>query len=107
MNLSGILVVCTPSSIDSTIDTLESMPGLEVHHIDRETNRLIVVQEAETIHDEVAGLKQIKKLSGIVLAEMVYHYFADSADIASTELPDDLDKYTGIPTSAVPAYLNE
>ena len=106
MNLSGILVVSTPAEIDKLIDTLNAMPGLEVHHVDRETSKLIVVQEAESIHDEVAGLKKIKKLPGIVLADMVYHYFAEDENLEQSDIPEDLDEYTGMKQS-VPAYLND
>lgn len=107
MNLSGILIITTPSEIDKLIDELNAMSGIEVHHIDRDSNKLIIVQEAESIHDEVNGLKLIKKLSGIVLAEMVYHYIADDKSLSPEKLPDDLDDYTGLPQSAVPAYLND
>jgi nitrate reductase NapD len=107
VNLSGILVVTTPSEIDALIDTLNAMPELEVHNVDRESSRLIVVQEAETVHDEVDGLKKIKKLPGIVLAEMVYHYFGDGDALDPETIPDDLDEYTGLRQSAVPDYLNE
>ena len=107
MNLSGILVVTTPAEIDALIDALNALPNVEVHNIDRETSRLIAVQEADSIHDEVAGLKEIKKLPGIVLAEMVYHYFGDDAELSLEDIPEDLDEYTGMPKSAVPAYLNE
>ncbi len=107
MNLSGILIISTPSEIDTLIETLNAMPDVEVHHIDRVSNKLIVVQEAESIHNEVDGLKKIKKLPGIVLAEMVYHYIADDKSLSPEKLPDDLDDYTGLPQSAVPAYLND
>ena len=106
MNLSGILVVSTPAEIDKLIDNLNAMPGLEVHHVDRETSKLIVVQEAESIHDEVAGLKKIKKLPGIVLADMVYHYFAEDENLEQADIPEDLDEFTGM-KQAVPAYLND
>lgn len=107
MNLSGILIISTPSEIDKLIDKLNAMPGIEVHHIDRDSSRLIIVQEAEAIHDEVNGLKMIKKLPGIVLAEMVYHYIADDESLGHEKLPDDLDDYTGLRQAAVPAYLND
>ena len=107
MNLSGILIITTPSEIDKLIDELNAMSGIEVHHIDRDSNKLIIVQEADSIHDEVNGLKKIKKLSGIVLAEMVYHYIAEDESLSPEKLPDDLDDYTGLPQSAVPAYLND
>ena len=107
MNLSGILIISTASKIDVLIETLNTMPGVEVHHIDRKSNKLIVVQEAESIHNEVDGLKKIKKLPGIILAEMVYHYIADDDSLAPEKIPDDLDEYTGLQQSAVPAYLND
>ncbi|MCW8962181.1 MAG: chaperone NapD [Gammaproteobacteria bacterium] len=106
MNLSGILVVTTPPEIDALIDTLNAMPGLEVHNVDRDSSKLIVVQEAESIHDEIDGLKKIKKLPGIVLADMVYHYFAEDESLMP-ELPEDLDELTGMPQSVVPEYLND
>ncbi len=106
MNLSGILIITTASQIDALIETLNAMPDVEVHHIDRDNNKLIVVQEAQTIRNEVDGLKKIKKLPGIVLAEMVYHYFAEDESLAPESL-DDLDEYTGMRPSAVPAYLND
>ncbi len=107
MNLSGILIISTASKIDALIETLNAMPDVEVHHIDRDNNKLIVVQEAESIRNEVDGLKKIKKLPGIVLAEMVYHYLAEDDSIAPESIPDDLDEYTGLQPSAVPACLND
>jgi len=107
MNLSGILIISTASKIDALIDSLNAMPGVEVHHVDRESSKLIVVQEAESIRNEVDGLKQIKKLPGIVLAEMVYHYLAEDESLIPEKIPDDLDDYTGLQQSTVPAYLND
>jgi nitrate reductase NapD len=107
MNLSGILVVSTPSEVDQLIDTLNAMPHLDVHHVDRDSCKMIVVQEAESINDEIAGLKKIKQLPGIVLAEMVYHYFAEDGSPAPETIPDDLDELTGLRQSVVPPYLND
>ena len=100
-------MVSTPSEIDQLIDTLNAMPGTEVHHVDRDSSKMIVVQEAESINDEVDGLKKIKKLPGIVLAEMVYHYFAEDGSPAPETIPDDLDELTGMRQSVVPPYLND
>lgn len=106
MNLSGILIVSTETEIDILINALNAMPGVEVHHVDQNSSKLIIVQEAETVRDEVDGLKQIKKLPGIVLAEMIYHYIADDESTCADSIPDDLDDFTGLQQSAVPAYLN-
>jgi nitrate reductase NapD len=51
---------------------------VEVHHTEPETGRLVVVQEAETVDQEVAALCRIKALSGVMLAEMVYHVFDET-----------------------------
>lgn len=107
MNLSGILVVSTPSEIDQLIDALKAIPNIEVHHVDRDSCRMIIVQEAESIHDEIDGLKKVKQLPGIVLAEMVYHYFAEDNSLAPETIPDDLDELTGLRQSEVPPYLND
>ncbi|MBK6336719.1 MAG: chaperone NapD [Betaproteobacteria bacterium] len=60
--------------------------GVEVHHTDAATSRVVVVQEAPTIEDEVDGLRRIQALPGVVAAEMVYHYFADDPSLAGTPL---------------------
>lgn len=106
MNLSGIFVTTAPEHLSAVCDTLNSLDGVEVFHTDAEQGRIVIVQEADSVKDEVAGLKRIKGLPHIVLAEMVHHYVGDSNDVSPiTELPDDLDNMTGL-GKAVPAYLN-
>ncbi len=106
MNLSGILVMTSPNSVHDMAATLDAMPTLEVHQIEHDTGRIIVVQEAEDVDQEIEGLKAIKKLPGIILAEMVYHYFAEDEKSTIKIKPEDLDAMQGM-TYQVPAYLNE
>ncbi|MGE5153609.1 MAG: chaperone NapD [Bdellovibrio bacteriovorus] len=75
MNLSGILVVAPPSQVEEVKARLIDLPGVEVHHVEPETGRIVVVQEAETVDAEVAALSRIKSVKGVMLAEMVYHVF--------------------------------
>lgn len=106
MNLSGILVITQPENMTPMAQALNDLEGIEVFHTDPATGRFIVVQEAESVGDEIAGLKRIKKLPHIILAEMVHHYIGENSDPMSMEdIPEDLDELTGLP-SAVPAYLN-
>ena len=93
MNISGILVIVTPELVDSTIETLNAMEGIDVHHVERPTGRIIITQEAESIHDEVDGLKRIRALPGITLAEMSYHNFEEDTENL-TEIPAELDEET-------------
>jgi nitrate reductase NapD len=102
MNLSGILVVADRSRQTEVIATLNAMAGVDVHHIDEPTGRLIAVQEAEDINAEVEGLRRIKALPHVVMAEMVYHYIAED-DAVYPELPPELAEQET--SCAVPAYL--
>lgn len=102
MNLSGILVVAGKGSQADVIAQLETLPGVEVHHVDSTSGRIVVTLEAEDIQTEVEGLRRIKALPHIALAEMVYHYFAeDTAE--HTELPPDLAAQDT--SCAVPVFL--
>lgn len=75
MNLSGILVIVPPSEVEEAQVRLGELPGVEVHHVEPHTGRIVIVQEAESVDAEVAALNRIKSLRGVMLAEMVYHVF--------------------------------
>ncbi|MEA1888458.1 MAG: chaperone NapD [Pseudomonadota bacterium] len=93
MNISGILVVVAPDKIDSTVETLNSLDGIDVHHIEQSSGRIIITQEAESIHDEIDGLKRVRALPGIVLAEMSYHSFEEDTENV-TGIPEELEHET-------------
>ncbi len=101
MNISGILVVVSPQRVESMVDQLNGLDGIDVHHIDAASGRIVITQEAASIRDEVDGLKRIKALPGIILAEMSYHNFEDDSELLQG-IPADLDD-----TDKVPAYLKE
>ena len=101
MNISGILVVVSPQRVDSMVEQLKQLDGIDVHHIDAATGRIVITQEAATIRDEVDGLKRIQALPGIILAEMSYHNFEDDSELLQG-IPGDLDD-----TDNVPAHLKE
>lgn len=106
MNMSGILVVTSSEEINQVCDALNAIEGVEVFHTDESSGRIIVVQEAENVNDEVSGLKRIKKVPGVVMAEMVNHYFGESSNQETmADLPEDIDEMTGL--NSVPAFLNE
>jgi nitrate reductase NapD len=102
VNISGILVIAPGERLGETIQRLNALPGVEVHHTDPNTGRIVVTQEAATVQDEVDGLKRIKALPHIVLAEMVHHHFEDSSEVFD-HLPDSLQDAGELPE--VPAFL--
>ena len=75
MNLSAILVVVPPPALEESIDRLNALEGIDVHHVDPKTGRMIITQEGPDIDAEVSGLKRIQELPHVVLAEMVEHHF--------------------------------
>jgi nitrate reductase NapD len=104
MNVSGILVVVPPEYVDASIGTLGHLNGVEVHQCDTETGRIVVTQEAETVQAEVDGLKRIKALPHVILAEMVYHCFEEGGEF-SDSVPPELDELEGM--KSVPSFLNK
>lgn len=102
MNLSGILVIAKPEWVPQVVSDLAAQDGLEVHQTDPVSGRIIVVQEAADIHAEIEGVKRIKAMPHVVMADMVYHYFAEDEQ-AYDAMPAELAEDTSV---CVPAYLN-
>lgn len=105
MNISGILVVVRPESMVRVCDQLRQLPGIDVHFQDEESGRIVITQEAETISAEVAGLKRIRELEHVILAEMSSHYFEEDSELIDA-IPAELDG-EALSASRVPKYLNE
>ena len=105
MNISGILVVVPSSRTESTCASLRTLPGIEVHHVEATSGRIVITQEAESISAEVEGLKRIRALPDIILAEMSYHYFEEDGELLDNT-PPGLDDDSAEPLD-VPGYLNE
>ena len=104
MNLSAILVVTAPAGVDACIALLDSQPGISVHHSDPVTGKIMLTQEAESIDAEIEGLKRIKALPGVSMAEMISHYFEDDESL-ETSIPADLDSFLGL--GELPEFLNK
>ncbi len=102
MNLSGILVVTRPQWLPEVLEALRALPGVEVHQVEEATGRIVVVQEAADVEAEVDGLERIQRLPHVVLAQMVYHYFAEDPALDAFLA----DQAQG-PSNPVPAPLND
>jgi nitrate reductase NapD len=105
MNISGILVITTPEHIDEVSKQLKAIAGIDIHFTDDKTGRIVITQEAETISAEVDGLKRIRSLPHIVLAEMSSHYFEEDRELVDA-IPAELEDES-LQQSTVPAYLND
>ena len=81
MNLSGIVVLCKPLNLPAVSTALAELPGVEVHFEDPDQGKIVVVQEALSIAAEMNGLLRIKAVPGVILADMLYHYFEEDQEI--------------------------
>ena len=110
MNLSAILVATKPENTLRMIDTLNGIQDVEVFHHDESTGKIIIIQEAEAIHEEVDGLKKIKKLPGIIMAEMVEHHFGEDKNLYPSSDLENIDATCGTQVAdscSIPEYLNQ
>ena len=106
MNLSGILVMAKPEWQAQVVEALNALEGVEVHQVDAATGRIVAVQEASDIHAEIEGVKRIKAVPHVIMAEMVYYYLAEDERIYEAMPPELIEQQDGFETCAVPAYLN-
>ena len=74
MSISGIYVLVDPQYWESATRALDELPGVDLHHRDAESGRLVVTQEADSTQEQIAGLEQIQQVEGVRLAGPVYHY---------------------------------
>lgn len=94
MNLSGILVMARPENLLRVAAELNALPGVEVHQQDP-VGRLVVVLEADKVRAEADGLRQIQAVPGVLMAEMVFHYFEEDDEVLP-ELPPEIAAMPGL-----------
>jgi nitrate reductase NapAB chaperone NapD len=79
VHYSGILVVTRPGVLDQCVETLEGLPGVEVHFSYPDSGRIIAVQETGTVREQEEGLRRIQALPGVATAALVEHRIEDDA----------------------------
>lgn len=103
MNISGIVVTTAPARVPEVAAALAALPFLEVSHADPRSGRIVVVQERESIADEMDGLRAIQRLPGVISADLVVHYFGDAdppAGLPVAEVARRLEPFDAEPPAA-------
>jgi nitrate reductase NapAB chaperone NapD len=103
MNISGIAVTTRPEWVEDVAQALAALDGVEVYRTDVASGKLVVIQEAPSVGDEVEGFKRIRALPHVVAADLVQHYFEDDNEIIDA-VPAELDGLQGI---RVPTELQD
>jgi periplasmic nitrate reductase NapD len=103
MNISGIMVTALPEHVAEVAQSLSALQGLEVFQTDVASGKLVVVQEAASVGEEVEGFKRIRAVPHVIAADLVQHYFEEDNELIHA-IPDGLDGLEGI---RVPAQLQD
>jgi nitrate reductase NapAB chaperone NapD len=103
MNISGIVVMALPVNVVKVSQSLSSLPGLEICQTDVASGKLVVVQEAASVGEEVESFKRIRAVPHVIAVDLVHHYFEDDNELIHA-IPDELDSLEGI---RVPAELQD
>lgn len=84
-SVAGLLVRTLPGDLPAVTARLSALAGVEVHHQEGATGRLVVTLETADIDDEQEGLDRVRRETGVISTELVYHYVAppDGADDAT------------------------
>lgn len=78
MIVSGILVQSVRAQLPAVRSAVAALPWADAHDADAD-GRLIVTIEADDSETALERLKELKRLHGVLAAEMVIHCFEDEA----------------------------
>lgn len=74
MHFSAIVVQCARNRLTACVRELDALPGVEVHHSDALSGRIIAVQESDTLQEQKEGFEHIQSLPSVLMAQLVCHY---------------------------------
>ena len=79
MNYSSVVITLAAGAEDRALEALTALEGLEVHHVDETSRRVVAVIEAETTGLEAAVFERIRRAEGVIDVSLHAHYFEDEA----------------------------
>ena len=72
MHYSGILVITDSGRMNDCAAQIDDLAGVEVRLRYPEDDRMILVQESETTEQQEQGLRAIREIPGVQLANPIY-----------------------------------
>jgi len=86
---SGVLVSADPARLEQALAALAALDGVEVHRIDAETARLVVVLESDDRDGQERLFRTLAALPDVRSADLAYHWIdtEPGADPPEKEAP--------------------
>ena len=79
MNYSSVVITLGTGAESRALKALSALEGLEVHHVDEASRRVVAVIEAETTGLEADVFERIRRTEGVIDVSLHAHYFEDEA----------------------------
>lgn len=79
MNYSSVVITLAAGAESRALKVLSALEGLEVHHVDEASRRVVAVIEAETTGLEADVFERIRRTEGVIDVSLHAHYFEDEA----------------------------
>lgn len=79
MNYSSVVITLAAGAEAGVLETLSCLGGLEIHHVDASSRRVVGVIEAATTDREADIFECIRRTPGVIDVSLVAHYFEDEA----------------------------
>ena len=79
LHVSGILVQSSPKRLAQTLQSLESLPGVEVC-TSTDDGKIVTVVERDSDAELTDTFNKIRNSDGVLCASLVYHYSDQSIE---------------------------
>jgi nitrate reductase NapD len=80
MNISSVIVIPGPERVESVVEGLRAMDGVEVAAVSPE-GKIIVTIESDGDRETVQIYEAISVMGGVMSASMVYHQKEDEPEV--------------------------
>jgi nitrate reductase NapD len=73
-SIAGVVVRSRAVDLPQVAARLARFPGVDVHHIEVSTGRVVITIEADQQDHDEAQLERVRREPGVLSAELIYHY---------------------------------
>lgn len=83
-SIAGVVIRSRLVDVSQVAVCLAGLPGVDVHHVEASTGRLVITVETDGLDDDEARLERVRREPGVLSAELVYHYVEPPVAAAGT-----------------------